>query len=222
MLKLCKRRRFKMDKENFVKSRNALLGETLVKTFKSGNFEACYCETKEDACKKALAYIEENSTVSWGGSMSIFECGLVDKLKSGNYKTVDRSEYEDVRLAYLDTFNSDTYVMSANAVSLTGELVNIDGTGNRLSALCFGPKQVIVIVSLNKVMPDLESAVKRAKSIAAPVNIQRFPLNTPCKTTGTCSSCHSEDCICSQILITRFCRPKNRIKIVFCGENLGF
>lgn len=207
---------------DFLKSRNTLLGKSLVKTFTANGFEVCYCETKEEACHRALTYISEKSTVAWGGSMSIFDCGLVEKLKSGNYKTVDRSEYEDIRKAYIDTFNSDTYIMSANAVSAKGELVNIDGTGNRLSALCFGPKQVVVIVSLNKVMPDLDSAIKRAKSVAAPINVQRFPLNTPCMETGVCSSCHCEDCICAQILVTRFCRPKGRIKIIFCGEDLGF
>ena len=154
--------------------------------------------------------------------MSIFECGLVDRLKRGNYNIIDRSKYDDVRQAYIDTFCSDTYLMSANGISAKGELVNIDGTANRLSALCFGPKQVIVIASLNKVMPDLDSAIKRARNVAAPENAQRFPLDTPCRKAGTCGDCHGDDCICAQLLITRVCRPKGRIKIIFCGEDLGF
>ncbi len=211
-----------MDGKEFIKNRNTLLGETLKKNFGARNFDAYYCETKDEAADAALSLIQENSTVAWGGSMSIFECGLIDRLKRGNYNIIDRSKYDDVRQAYIDTFCSDTYLMSANGISAKGELVNIDGTANRLSALCFGPKQVIVIASLNKVMPDLDSAIKRARNVAAPENAQRFPLDTPCRKTGICGDCHGDDCICAQLLITRVCRPKGRIKIIFCGEDLGF
>ncbi len=209
--------------ENKVK-RNELLGKALVKNFNARFFESYYCATKEEAADKALSLIEENSLVTWGGGMSLFECGLIDKLKKGNYNLLDRALFsaEEKEAVYRKAFYADTYLMSANAVSASGELVNIDGTGNRLAAMCYGPKQIIVVVGLNKVAPDLDSAIKRARSIAAPINAQRFDLKTPCKCTGTCGDCLSPDSICAQFLVTRISRPKGRIKIVFCGEDLGY
>ncbi len=207
---------------NFREQRNELFGNTLVKNFEKRNFECYYCATKEEASDKALSLIEEGSSVTWGGTMSLSESGLKDKLFAGNYKIIDRATYENKNDAYIDAFSCDTYIMSANGVSATGELVNIDGTGNRLAALCYGPKQVIVLVSLNKVMPTLDEAVSRARNVAAPINTQRFGLNTPCTKTGACGNCTSDDCICAQILITRMSRPKGRIKVVFCGEDLGY
>ena len=209
---------------NVIEKRNALFGETLVKNFNARFFEAYYCATKEEAADKALSLIEEGSCVSWGGGMSLFECGLIDKLKAGNYNLLDRAAVpvEKKEEVYRQAFYCDTYLMSANAVSQTGELVNIDGTGNRLAAMCFGPKQIIVVAGLNKVAPDLDSAMKRARNTASPINTQRFGLNTPCTKTGACANCTSPDCICAQILTTRFSRPHGRIKIVFCGEDLGY
>lgn len=210
---------------DFIKKRNDLLGETVKDNFNKRFFESYYCPTKEDAKNKALSLIEEGSSVAWGGSMSIIECGLLDAVKTGNYIVYDRdlaSTPEERQEIMKKSSCADTFLMSSNAVSLQGELVNIDGTGNRLGALCFGPKQVIVIVSLNKVMPDLDSAIKRARNAASPINAQRFNLDTPCTKKGACYDCLNEDCICAQMLITRICRPKNRIKIIFCGEDLGF
>lgn len=208
-----------------IKKRNDLFGEFLVKKFNDRFFESYYCSTKEEATKKALSLIGEGDTVSWGGSQSIFQCGLIDEVKKGNFTVIDRAEAktpEEKEELMRKAFFVDTYLMSANAVSETGELVNVDGNGNRVAALCYGPKQVIVIVSLNKVAPDLESAIKRARSVAAPTNAQRFGLDTPCAKTEKCFNCTSPDCICADIVITRISRPKQRIKIVFCGEELGY
>ncbi len=208
-----------------IKKRYDILGETLVKTFNSRFFESYYCSTKEDACTQALKLINEGDTVSWGGSVSAVQCGIIDKVKNGNYTVVDRAlakDAEEKDELMHKAFFVDTYIMSANAVSQSGELVNVDGNGNRVAALCYGPKQVIVIVSLNKVMPDLDSAIKRARSVAAPTNAQRFGLDTPCAKTGQCFNCTNPDCICADIVITRISRPKNRIKIIFCGEDMGY
>jgi len=208
-----------------IKKRNDLLGDFLVKKFNERFFESYYASTKEEAMKKALSLIDEGDTVSWGGSQSVFQCGIIDELKKGNYTLVDRATAktpEEKEELMRKAFFVDTYLMSSNAVSETGELVNIDGNGNRVAALSYGPKQVIVIVSLNKVMPDLSSAIKRARSVAAPTNAQRFGLDTPCAKTGKCFNCNSPDCICADIVITRISRPKQRIKIIFCGEELGF
>lgn len=208
-----------------IKKRNDLLGEFLVEKFNERFFESYYASTKEEAMKKALSLIDEGDTVSWGGSMSISECGLTDAVKNGNFTVIDRATAktpEEKEELMRKAFFVDTYLMSSNAVSETGELFNIDGNGNRVAALSYGPKQVIVIVSLNKVMPDLSSAIKRARSVAAPTNAQRFGLDTPCAKTGKCFNCNSPDCICADIVITRISRPKKRIKIVFCGEDLGY
>ena len=208
-----------------IKKRNDLLGEHLVKKFNERFFESYYCSTKEEAKEKALSLIEKGDTISWGGSQSIFQCGLIDELKKGNFNIIDRAEAttpEEKDELMHKAFFVDTYLMSTNAVSETGELVNIDGNGNRVASLCYGPKQVIIIVSLNKVMPDLDSAIKRARSVASPTNAQRFGLDTPCAKTGKCFNCTSPDCICADIVITRISRPKNRIKIIFCGEELGY
>ncbi len=208
-----------------IKKRNDLFGELLVKRFNERFFECYYCSTKEEAAAQALSLIEEGDTVTWGGSMSINECGLLQAVKAGNFNVIDRAEAKDPaekEELMRKAFFCDTYLMSANAVSETGELINIDGNGNRVAALSYGPKQVIVVVSLNKVMPDLDSAIKRARSVAAPTNAQRFGLETPCAKKGTCFNCTSPDCICADIVITRISRPKNRIKIVFCGEDLGY
>lgn len=208
-----------------IKKRNNLYGEYLVKKFNERFFESYYCATKEEATKKAVSLIEKGDTVSWGGSQSIFQCGLVDAVKTGDFNIIDRAEAktpEEKEELMRKAFFVDTYLMSSNAVSETGELVNVDGNGNRVAALSYGPKQVIIVVSLNKVTPDLDSAIKRARSIAAPTNAQRFGLDTPCAKTGKCFNCNSADCICADIVITRISRPKNRIKIIFCGEELGY
>lgn len=210
---------------DYKKIRNDLLGATLVENFNKRFFESYYCSTKEEAKNKALSLIEEGSSVAWGGSMSINECGLLDAIKNGDYKVIDRDKaktQEERQDLMRLSFSADTFLMSANAVNAEGELVNIDGIGNRVGALCFGPKQVIVIVGLNKVTPDRDSAIKRARSVAAPINSQRFNLDTPCTKKGACYDCKNDDCICAQMVITRISRPKNRIKVIFCGENLGF
>ena len=210
---------------DYIKTRNDLLGTTLVENFNKRFFESYYCSTKEEAKNKALSLIKEGSSVSWGGSMSIIECGLLDEIKGGNYKVIDRDSAKDLNERQdlmRQAFSADTFLMSANAVSQQGELVNIDGLGNRIAALCYGPEQVIVIAGLNKVAPDLDSAIKRARNVASPINTQRFNLDTPCTEKGACYDCKNPDCICAQMVITRISRPKNRIKIIFCGENLGF
>ena len=115
-----------------------------------------------------------------------------------------------------------TFIMSSNAISADGQLVNIDGNANRVAALCFGPESVLVIAGMNKVMGDLDSAIARARQVAAPANAQRFDIKTPCAVTGSCGDCTSSDCICCQMVITRACRPAGRIKVILVGEDLGF
>ncbi len=199
-------------------------GNILVKNLRSRHFEAYYCPTKEDALKKALELIPEGATVGWGGAMSADQIGLTDAVRSGSYRALDRNTCktpEERDRMNMDALHGDVFLTGANGLSLDGEMVNIDGTGNRVAAIVYGPKSILVIAGMNKVEDTLEDAITRARTVAAPMNQQRFGLNNPCTVTGTCADCKSESCICNQILITRHCRPVGRIKFILVGEDLG-
>ncbi len=207
--------------ENIVK-RNELLAAKVIKGLESRNMSGYYAASKEEALKKALELIPEGSTITMGGGMSVHEIGLSDSLKKGNYHFIDRDLCEDKRAAMLAAYDADVYLSSANAMSDDGVLVNIDGNANRVSAIAQGPKKVLFIVGMNKVCADVDSAMKRARNVAAPINTQRFGLSTPCTKTGSCMNCKSPDTICCQILITRFSRHKDRIHVILVNDNLGF
>ena len=201
-------------------------GVQLVENLKKRHFAAYYCDTKEEALAKALDLIPEGSSVGWGGALSARQIGLQDAVRNGNYRAIDREScmtVEQREQAARDCMFADFFLTGANAISLDGQMVNIDGMGNRVSAIVYGPSNILVIAGMNKVCDDLESAVIRARTVAAPMNKQRFHNNnTPCEHTGTCADCKSESCICNQILITRHCRPVGRIKFILVGEDLGF
>lgn len=197
-------------------------GQVLVKNLKSRQFDAYYCETREDALKQALALIPTGSSVGWGGATSAAQIGLLDALHCEDYRFIDRDLAPDRQQAMRECLLADVFVTGANALSLDGQMVNIDGIGNRVAAICYGPQSVIVIAGMNKVAHDLESAVNRARKVAAPMNKQRFPGETPCLVTGSCGDCKVPGCICNQIVITRNCRPAGRIKVILVGEELGF
>jgi len=205
-----------------IAKRNRLLAEKTIKGLESRNMTGYWAETKEDALKKALSLIPEGSSVTMGGAMSAREIGLVDALQQGNYNFIDRDMYEDKRAAMLAAYNADVFLSSANAMTDDGILVNIDGNSNRVSAIAQGPKKVVFIVSMNKVCGDLDGAMKRARNVAAPINAQRFGLNTPCTKTGKCMDCKSPDTICCQFLVTRFSRHPGRIHVILVSEPLGF
>lgn len=200
-------------------------GQQLVKNLNARFFEAYYCDNKEEAKKKALELIPEGSVVGWGGCLSAEQIGLVDTMRHGNYRAIDRdtaSSPEERMELMRRCLLSDVFITGANAISMDGQMVNIDGMGNRVSAIVFGPKSVIVVAGMNKVVDTVEDAVVRARTVAAPTNKQRFPAPTPCLVTGTCANCKGEGSICNQFLITRSCRPVGRIKFILVGEDLGF
>ena len=205
-----------------IQKRNALLAQTVIKGLASRNMTGYYAETKEDALRLALDLIPKGSTVTMGGALSAHEIGLVDAVKAGDYRFIDRNAYEDKRQAMLDAYDADWFLSSVNAMTEDGELVNIDGNSNRVSAIAQGPKHVLFIVGMNKVCSDLDGAMKRARNVAAPINAQRFGLNTPCSKTGACMNCKSPDTICCQFLITRFSRHAGRIHVILVNDNLGF
>ena len=199
-------------------------GSILVKNLQSRHFDAYYCATKEEALKKALELIPEGSSVGWGGAMSCEQIGLMNALHAGDYRPMDRSlaKTPEERVQMMrDMLFCDVFLTGANGLSLDGQMVNIDGTGNRVAAIVYGPKNILVVAGMNKVEDTLEAAVNRARTVAAPTNNQRFNNSNPCSVTGTCSNCKSETCICNQILITRHCRPVGRIKFILVGEDLG-
>ena len=202
--------------------RNELLAQKVIKGLESRNMTGYYAASKEEALKLALSLIPEYSTVTMGGAMSAHEIGLVDAVKSGNYHFIDRDAYQDKRAAMLMAYDADVFLSSVNAMTEDGMLVNIDGNANRVSAIAQGPRKVVFIVGMNKVCNDLDSAMKRARNVAAPINAQRFGLSTPCTQTGACMDCKSPDTICCQFLITRYSRHKDRIHVILVNDSLGF
>jgi L-lactate utilization protein LutB len=207
--------------ENVAK-RNALLAEKVIKGLESRNMSGYWTVDRKAALELALLLIPEGASVAMGGCMSAKEIGLVDALKGGNYRFIDRDAYEDKRAAMLAAYDADVFLSSANAITEDGVIVNIDGNSNRVSAIAQGPRKVVFIVGMNKVCADFDSALKRARNVAAPINAQRFGLDTPCAKTGACMDCKSPDSICCQFLVTRFSRHPGRIHVVLVGESLGY
>ncbi len=205
-----------------IKKRNELLAQKVIKGLGSRNMTGYYAETREDALHIALSLIEAGSSVTMGGALSAHEIGLVDAVKGGDYRFIDRSAYTDKRQAMLDAYDADWFLSSTNAMTEDGELVNIDGNANRVSAIAYGPKKVLMIVGMNKICPDVDSAMKRARNVAAPANTQRFGINTPCAKTGACADCKSHDTICCQFLVTRYSRHDGRINVILVNDSLGF
>lgn len=220
------------EKNQSIAARNALLAAKLIRQLESRKFEAHYCETAPEAAEKALSLMPGGASVSWGGSITLGEIGLLERVRQGGFAVIDRdtatspAERQDLMRQAL---GCDTYLTSFNAISEDGVLVNIDGVGNRVAAIAYGPRQVIGIIGMNKVTKTVEDAVERARTYAAPLNAQRAALNpffrapeTPCAATGSCGNCKTEDSICSHIVETRMCKPAGRIKIILVGESLGF
>lgn len=205
--------------------RNDKLGEQLVKALKTRHFDAYYCSTKQAAAQQVISLIPRTDIVSWGGSATMEALGIIQRVKMEGWKVIDRDSaqnkeerFELMRQALL----CDTFLAGTNAITEDGELINVDGNGNRVAAVTFGPKSVIIACGMNKVVKDIPAALSRARNYAAPVNAQRFDIQTPCRFTGACADCKSVDSICTYIIRTRLCKPEGRIKIVLIGENLGF
>lgn len=207
-----------------LKLRYEKLGPAVVKALQKRHFEAYYCSTAAEALSQAIALIPEQDTISWGGSMTISQIGLLDYAKS-HYKVIDRdtAKTPEERIELMRRgLLSDTFLMSSNAITEDGQLVNIDGNGNRVAALIYGPSNVLVIAGMNKIVKTLDEAYSRAHHTAAPAVVQRFPAaKTPCNITGSCGECIGESSCCAQFVRTRLCRPARRIKVILVGENLG-
>lgn len=205
-----------------ITKRNELLAKKVIKGLESRNMTGYYAAEREEALKIALDIIPEGSSATMGGAVSVREIGLVQALMDGNYEFIDRDSIEDKRAAMLKAYDVDFFLSSVNAMTEDGVLINIDGNANRVSAIAQGPRKVLFIVGMNKVCNDVDSAMKRARNVAAPINAQRFGLSTPCSETGSCMNCKSPDTICCQFLITRYSRHKDRIHVILVNDNLGF
>ncbi|MBO4722831.1 MAG: lactate utilization protein [Muribaculaceae bacterium] len=206
--------------------RNNLLGEKLVKNLKRRNIEAFYCPTAQEAVSKVMELIADGSSVTWGGSMTVRDLGIPQALKErGTIEVLDRdvvNDPQEKQQMYLRAFSADVFLSSANALSEDGVIVNIDGNGNRVAAISWGPKKVIFIVGLNKVAPTVETAIARARNTASPINAQRFDISTPCHIDGACHNCNSPESICSYIHLLRNCRNAGRHTVVLVGEDFGY
>ena len=209
-----------------IEQRNELLANKVIKSLNTRHIEGYFCATSADAVKKVLGLIPQGSSISWGGSMTIRDMGLTDALhKTDAYKIYDRDQAqspEEVQATYRQTFGADFYISSANAMSEQGDIVNIDGNGNRVAAIAWGPKKVIFVVGINKIAKDLDAAIKRARGTAAPINTVRLNRETPCTVDGVCHDCHSPNSICNQIHIIRNSYDNGRFCVVIVGEELGY
>lgn len=204
---------------------HAKQAETIIKNLEKRNMEGFYFDTAAECTRAVLESMPKGSVISWGGSESIKECGLMDGIHNGEYELIDRSEAktpEESRAFYARTVLADYYLMSSNAVTLDGELINIDGNGNRVACLIQGPSHVILVVGMNKVVTDIESGIARVRNMASPPNAIRLGRNIPCAATGTCHDCLSPECFCNQIVITRRSGHTGRIKVYLVGESLGY
>lgn len=209
------------------------IGKVLA-ALEKNNMQGIYADKISDVVPKIKELISPGETVSVGGSVSLFESGVIDLLRSGNYNFLDRYADgltpDDIREIYIKSFSADTYFLSANAITENGELYNVDGNSNRVAALVFGPKSVIVVAGINKIVKDIDAAITRVKTITAPKNCTRLNCDTYCNKTGKCtaadkqdfSGCPSDNRICCNYVVSSHQRIKNRIKVILVGEELGY
>lgn len=201
------------------------LAEGLVPEFARRNIDAVICYNAKEAIETALKLVPEGALVSWGGSQTLEALGIPEKLKNGKFSVLDRAEAktpEEIDAVYHSALSADVYFMSSNAVTLDGKLVNIDGRGNRLAALIYGPRKVVVIVGMNKVVKDTETAFSRIHNLASPMNARRLDKKTPCAETGWCADCHCVESICCSEVVIRHSAVKGRIQVILVCEDLGY
>ncbi len=203
--------------------------ETIIKNLKKRNMDGIYFESRDELSSYLADLIKEGQKVGVGGTQTLDWIGVkamlsarADKGEISLFMRKPGQSEEEINKLYLDSFSADIYLMSTNAITLDGELFNIDGRGNRVAALIYGPKQVYIIAGMNKVAPSLSSAIERARNIASPANCNRLSRKTPCSVTGRCSDCTSPDTICSQFVYTRHSGIPGRIHVLLVGEELGY
>ena len=197
-----------------------------IKSLENNNMKGYLANDKDELIKIIDELTNEGDTVSCGGSMTLFEAGVIDYLRSKRFNFLDRYEEnltkDDLKELYRKTFSADVFFTSTNAITENGELYNVDGNGNRVAAMLYGPDKVIVVVGVNKIVKNINEAVERNKSMCAPANAKRLDTNTPCKIKGHCMDCGSTDRICCEYTVIKRQRTANRIHVIFLNENLGY
>jgi hypothetical protein len=188
--------------------------------------EAYYVHNEKQLLKKISEITKEGETVAVGGSMTLFETGVIDYLGNGKFNFLDRYKEgitgEELKEVYRKSFFADSYFVSSNAITENGELYNVDGAGNRVAAMIYGPDKVIVVASTDKIVKDLDAAIKRNQEYSAPANAKRLNRKTPCAKTGYCMDCSSEERICNEYTLIKRQPIKGRIKVIFIDEKLGY
>ena len=201
------------------------LAATVLKGIEKRHMEGYYCDSIEEARALALSLVPVNSSVSFGGSVTLDETGILNELRNREditlYDRATATTPEENKKIMHDALLCDYYFMSSNAITSDGELVNIDGNGNRVAALIYGPENVIIVAGMNKIVKNVEEGISRTRNVASPQNCIRLSKDTPCAANGVCGNC-LKDTICDQIVITRASRVPKRIKVILVGEELGF
>ena len=201
------------------------LAKTVLNNIKKRNFTGSYASTLDEAKEQIRALLQPGLTVAHGGSETLAALGFRAMAEEAGCVYLDRgaaSTPQEKREYFARSVMADLYFMSSNAVTVDGELVNIDGAGNRVACLIHGPEKVVLVVGMNKVARNLDAALDRVKMQACPPNCVRLGLATPCAATGVCGDCHSEGCICCNTVITRHTRIPGRIHLILVGEELGY
>lgn len=201
------------------------LAETIIKNLEKRGMKGFYCEDSSQLVETVLKELGESKSITWGGSMTLKECGLMEALEKTDHILLDRMEAktpEEKKAFYGKAVMADVFLTSTNAITLDGELVNMDGNGNRVACIITGPDEVFVIAGMNKVVRTVEDGINRIKMNAAPPNGVRLNTNTPCAYTGICADCYAKDCMCCELVITRKSRIPGRIKVFLTGEELGY
>ena len=202
--------------------------EFVIENLKKRNINGCFCASSSEAVTEICRLIPEGSTVALGGSVSVMQSGLLDRLRSMKINLLDRYRAgitaEEVEQLMIRGTTADVLVTSCNAITADGKLVNEDGRGNRVAGLIYGPKKVILLVGVNKIVPTVDNGITRIKDIAAPLNCIRLGLDTPCARTGFCDdmNCHPPARVCSQLTIIESNRLKDRLNVFLVGEELGY
>ncbi len=223
--------------DNSIKTIDGFRIEKTIRALNKNNIAGIYVPAVADVVPAVQKLLDEGDAVAFGGSMSLYESGVIDHLRSGRYRLLDRDNpalsHEQVQEIQRQSFCADAYLCSANAVTENGEIYNVDGRGNRAAATIYGPKSVIMVVGCNKLVCDLEEAVRRVKKIAAPANAVRLGRDTYCAHKGECMSlavkasgmtdgCNSPGRICAQYTVLGWQLQKERIKVLLVGEALGY
>ena len=200
--------------------------ERTIKNLNSRNMEGYYVNNREQLFQYLKEFIAEGSTVGVGDSMTLFETNIIDFLRDGSFNFLDKYEEkltkDEKREIYIKNFSADTFICSTNAITESGELYNVDGNGSRVAPMIYGPKQVIIIAGINKIVKDLEEAEARVRQFAAPVDAKRLNKDTPCTKLGYCIDCNSPNRICNDFVVIKGQFIKGRIKVVIVGEALGY